>query len=88
MRSLRSRLVKGLYILREDWWLLEFFDHKVFLDADIDLCIEALKERNKCIKGYTEEEVATRCEVVDRKNAEVAAETKANANIVVAGVNA
>jgi pantothenate kinase len=81
-------IVEGLYLLREDWGLLEgVFDKKVFLDADVDRCIEALKVRNRCIPGYTPEEIDARCEAVDRKNAEAVVETKINADVVLAGVN-
>ena len=41
------------------------------LYTDVDQCIERLKERNKCIPGYTPEEIEARCDDVDRKNAEL-----------------
>ena len=38
------------------------FDLRIFLSADLDVCMAALKERNKCIPGYTEEEIEVRCD--------------------------
>ena len=41
-----------------------------------------LKERNKCIPRYTEEEIAKRCEVVGRANGKIIIPTKGNADMV------
>lgn len=67
-------LVEGIYLLHDsDGWevMKRLFDWTIYIDADVDTCIERLKIRNKCIPGYTPEEIETRCDVVDRKNAEL-----------------
>mmetsp|Transcript_4885 Transcript_4885/g.13791 ORF Transcript_4885/g.13791 Transcript_4885/m.13791 type:complete len:428 (+) Transcript_4885:84-1367(+) len=67
-------IVEGIYLLHDsDGWevMKRLFDWTIYIDADVDTCIERLKIRNKCIPGYTPEEIATRCDVVDRKNAEL-----------------
>ena len=58
---------------------------KIFIESDLDACVARLKERNKCIPGYTEEEIAKRCEVVDRANGKIIISTKGNADKVVNG---
>lgn len=71
----RIVLCEGLYLLHDDdGWedIKSFFDWTIYIDADVDVCIERLKERNKCIPGYTPEEIEIRCDVVDRNNAETA----------------
>ena len=35
-------------------------DLKVFISSDIELCIERLKIRNRCIPGYTADEMDAR----------------------------
>ena len=65
-------ITEGLYLLHddEDWkQVRDFFDLTIYVQADVDICVERLKERNKCIPGYTEEEIAIRCDAVDRVNA-------------------
>lgn len=82
----RVVVCEGLYLLHdEEKWKTakDYFDYSVFVDADVDDCIERLKIRNKCIPGYTEEEIDIRCEIVDRKNAEVVDKSKARADLVV-----
>ena len=67
-------IVEGIYLLHDsDGWevMKRLFDWTIYIDADVDTCIERLKIRNKCIPGYTPEEIETRCDVVDRKNAEL-----------------
>jgi pantothenate kinase len=69
----RIVLCEGLYLLHDDdGWedIKAFFDWTIYIDADVDVCIERLKERNKCIPGYTPEEIEIRCDAVDRVNAE------------------
>jgi hypothetical protein len=46
-------------------------DWTIFIQADVDVCVDRLKERNKCIPGYTPKEIEIRCEKVDRVNAEL-----------------
>lgn len=68
----RIVLVEGLYLLHgADGWegTAGLFDYKIYLDVDIDVCIARVKERNKCIPGYTAEEIDARCDKVDRSNA-------------------
>eukprot|EP00521_Asterionellopsis_glacialis_P014907 CAMPEP_0195305336 /NCGR_PEP_ID=MMETSP0707-20130614/36107_1 /TAXON_ID=33640 /ORGANISM="Asterionellopsis glacialis, Strain CCMP134" /LENGTH=273 /DNA_ID=CAMNT_0040369423 /DNA_START=232 /DNA_END=1053 /DNA_ORIENTATION=- len=65
-------ICEGLYLFHdEDGWdsIMDQFDYSIFVKADVDTCVDRLKERNKCIPGYTPEEIELRCDVVDRKNA-------------------
>jgi len=59
------------------------FDLKVFIESDIDACIERLKIRNLVIPGYTPEEIRIRCEEVDRVNAVTVQKSKERADMVV-----
>lgn len=71
-------ICEGLYLLHDqDGWekVQKFLDWTVFIEADIDNCISRLKERNKCIPGYTPEEIEIRCDKVDRVNALLAQKT-------------
>jgi hypothetical protein len=66
------------YLLHDkDGWehIQKFLDWTIFIEADVDVCIDRLKERNKCIPGYTPEQIEVRCEEVDRVNAELASLT-------------
>ena len=79
-------LCEGLYLLAEhDGFapVKDLFDVSIFVDADVDVCVDRLKRRNTCIPGYTPEEIQLRVEQVDRENANIVARTKKNANIVV-----
>ncbi|GAX19761.1 hypothetical protein FisN_37Lh031 [Fistulifera solaris] len=83
-------LCEGLYLLHDQQgWehIQKFLDWTIYIQADIDVCMERLKERNKCIPGYTAEEIAIRCDAVDRVNAILAEETasKYAAQIVQSG---
>lgn len=45
-------LCEGLYLLHDDdGWedIRSFFDWTIYIDANVDVCIDRLKERNKCI---------------------------------------
>jgi len=69
-------IVEGLYLLHEGGaWVgtSALFDLRVFIRSDVDTCVARLKIRNKCIPGYTAEEIDIRCDVVDRANAELVA---------------
>lgn len=71
-------ICEGLYLLHDQQgWehIQKFLDWTIYIEADIDVCIERLKERNKCIPGYTAEEIEIRCDAVDRVNAILAEET-------------
>lgn len=81
-------LCEGLYLLHdEDGWeefaAAKLFDYKIFVDADVDTCVERLKIRNKCIPGYTPEEILLRCEAVERVNAMTVNQSKKNADLIV-----
>jgi Phosphoribulokinase / Uridine kinase family len=48
----RIVLCEGLYLLHDDdGWedIKSFFDWTIYIDADVDLCVDRVKERNKCI---------------------------------------
>lgn len=77
-------IVEGIYVLL---WpeAAKQFDLKIFLDADVEMCLEQLKVRNQCIPGYTAEQIAARVEKVDRSNAEHAMASKPMADVVVQG---
>lgn len=79
-------ICEGIYLLHgSDGWedIKKNLDYSIYIQADIDTCIDRLKERNKCIPGYTEEEIEIRCDLVDRKNAEMAQSSKTFASQVV-----
>ena len=62
------------------------FDLTIFINADVDTCIDRLKVRNKCIPGYTPEEIDIRCDIVDRSNAMLVLESKYRAMYIVDSV--
>jgi len=72
-------IAEGIYLMHQaDGWenIKSFFDYIIYIKVDVDTCVARLKERNKCIPGYTPEEIEIRCEAVDRKNAETVEKTK------------
>ncbi len=80
-------IVEGIYLLHDDdGWepVKSLLDWVIYIDADVDSCMERLKERNKCIPGYTPEEIEARCDIVDRSNAELSRDSaKKYANQIV-----
>ena len=79
-------LCEGLYLLHdEDGWesVPGIFDLSIFMNADVETCLERLKIRNQCIPGYTPEEIALRVEEVDRVNTEIVLRSRVRADIVV-----
>jgi len=79
-------ITEGLYLLNDDpeWESVrDYFDYCIFVHSDIDRCMARLKERNKVIPGYTEEEIVVRVDAVDRVNAETVMKSKGRANVVV-----
>jgi pantothenate kinase len=79
-------ICEGIYLLHDsDGWedVKTYLDYSIFIQVGIDVCIDRLKERNKCIPGYTHEEIEVRCEVVDRRNAEVSQHSQQHADLVV-----
>lgn len=82
-------ICEGLYLLHDsDKWenTMDIFDLTIFIKSDINACIERLKIRNKCIPGYTEQEILVRCEAVDRVNANIVLESCDKADVVVESV--
>ena len=65
-------IVEGLYVL---CWpeSKARFDVAIYLDASIDVCMNALKTRNLVIPGYSPEEIQERVDKVDKRNAEAVA---------------
>jgi pantothenate kinase len=66
-------ICEGIYLMHEgDGWneIKSYFDWIIYIAADIDTCINRLKERNKRIPGYTAQEIVLRCDAVDRVNAQ------------------
>jgi pantothenate kinase len=65
-------ICEGLYLLHnDDGWekVKDMFDFCIYIESNIDACIERLKVRNSVIPGYTLEELHVRCDAVDRVNA-------------------
>ena len=86
-RSKHSVVIcEGLYLLHnEDGWedIASMLDYSIFLNSDLDICMDRVKIRNQCIPGYTPEEIAERVEKVDRVNALTVLKSKERANVVV-----
>ena len=79
-------VVEGIYLMHQaDGWeqVKSLLDFCVYIDADIDVCIDRLKIRNQCIPGYTPEEIEVRCEAVDRVNAETVLKSSKWASLTV-----
>ena len=64
----------------------DLFDFHIFVDADLDKCIDRLKQRNKCIPGYTAEEIEKRCDKVDRANAILVQQSRIGADKIVQSI--
>jgi pantothenate kinase len=82
----RIVIVEGLYLLHDrDGWesIRSYFDFTVYVDANIDVCMDRLKARNRCIPGYSPEEIDIRVDAVDRANALIVESSKARADLVV-----
>jgi pantothenate kinase len=81
----RVVICEGLYLLHsKDGWksIGEIFDLSVFINADVDACVDRLKIRNLCIPNYTKEEILLRCDEVDRVNAMTVLESSERADFV------
>merc|ERR1719329_543080 len=77
---------EGLYLLHAaDGWqdVAQLFDLRLYVDTDLEACIAAIKIRNKCIPGYTPEEIEKRCDEVDRANAVIVQGSRNNADLIV-----
>jgi pantothenate kinase len=82
-------IVEGLYLLHDSHgWesIQDYLDLTIFVDADVDTCVDRLKIRNQCIPGYTKEEIDLRCNVVDRANAMAVDQSRQRAHVVVQGI--
>ena len=68
-----------------DGWenIKSYFDYIIYIDADIDTCIDRLKIRNKVIPGYSPEEIEKRCDEVDRVNAHTVEKSRKYATVEV-----
>ena len=79
-------LCEGLYLLHNSGgWedIAPILELKIFMNSDIDICMERVKIRNQCIPGYTPEEIVIRVEEVDRVNALKVLSSKARADVIV-----
>jgi hypothetical protein len=62
------------------------FDLTIFMNSNVNDCIERLKIRNQCIPGYTPQEICERCERVDRANAMIVSKSKSRAHFIVESI--
>jgi pantothenate kinase len=79
-------ICEGLYLVHDaDGWegIASLFDMTIFISSDVDMCISRLKIRNKCIPGYSPEEIEFRCDAVDRVNANTVMRSINHADVVV-----
>jgi len=79
-------ICEGLYLLHDDdGWadIKELLDFSIFMESDLDVCIERVKIRNQCIPGYSRDEIIERAEKVDRLNAITVLHSKYRADVVV-----
>ena len=82
----RIVIAEGLYLLHEhSGWAgtAALFDVSYYIRIDVDACVARLKIRNRCIPGYTPDEIDIRCDAVDRVNAEMVALDGQRADFVV-----
>lgn len=82
-------ICEGLWLMHDgDGWeeIANMFDYRIYMDAPIDICVERVKIRNKCIPGYTPEEIEVRCELVDRVNMETVKKSSIRADLVVGSI--
>lgn len=83
-------LCEGLYLLHDqDGWqsIAHYFDWTIYLDADLDTCMDQLKIRNACIPGYTPEQIAIRVDEIDRRNAFIVMQSQSRAHVVYRSIN-
>lgn len=79
-------ICEGLYLLHDqDGWeaIRALLDFSIFMDGDVDVCIERVKIRNQCIPGYSPEEIMERADKVDRANAITVLKSKKYSDVVV-----
>ena len=87
--SARLILVEGLYLLlpEPEWNLQKLFDQVWFLDEDMETALRRLVRRHCHSWGITEAEANARIGVNDRRNAEIADQTRCFAQTLVAPVD-
>jgi pantothenate kinase len=79
-------ICEGLYLLHDqDGWedIKSLLDFSIFMESDVDICVERVKIRNQCIPGYSREEIMERAEKVDRINAMTVLHSMYRADVVV-----
>ena len=79
-------ICEGIYLTHDnDGWenIRSYFDYIIYINADIDTCIDRLKVRNKVIPGYSPEEIEKRCDEVDRVNAHTVEKSRKYATVEV-----
>lgn len=79
-------ICEGLYLLHDgDGWeaVKGLLDYSIFLDSDLEVCVQRVKIRNQCIPGYTVEEILERAEKVNRVNAKIVLQSKPYADLIV-----
>ncbi len=86
--STRLILVEGLYLLLPEpqWNLKNLFDHIWFLDEDMEAAMQRLVKRHRHSWGITEAEAINKIAVNDKRNADIADQTRCFANALVAPV--
>lgn len=78
-------ICEGLYLLHDhDGWedVADYFDLNIFVDANVDKCMERVRIRNRCLPNYTPDEIDVRVNAVDRKNAMTVVQSKKRAHHV------
>lgn len=81
-------LLEGNYLLLEEgFWreVASLFDERWFLDVDIDVAMRRVEKRH-IFTGKSPEYAKWRVEYNDRKNAELIAQTRKNADLVICSV--
>ncbi len=79
-------ICEGLYLLHDqNGWadIKSLLDFSIFMESDVDICVERVKIRNQCIPGYSRDEIIERAEKVDRINAITVLASKDRADVVV-----
>jgi len=83
-------IVEGNYLLHDsDGYegMKQVFDWSIYINADIEVCVARVKERNRVIPGYTDAEIDVRTERVDRANAEIVQRSASRADQIVGGTS-
>jgi pantothenate kinase len=81
---------EGLYLLHDqDGWdkVAENFDFSLYIDANLEMCMDRIKLRNKVVPGYSPEEIDIRVDAVDRVNAMTVERSKVRAHQIVQSIS-